>query len=508
MLVLSVGALSASAGGASTARVQGAHTQQPVSGGTATVDVDGGTWPTLDPSMPTSQTSEFPYFAAIYGALFDVNTKGQYVPDLATQYSTSPDGKTVTIDLRPKLKFSDGTPLNSTAVKWNIQRDALPATNCLCTPFLGSVKSITTPNKTTLVIHLANRYSPLMGVLTTSPGAFFMSPTAYASEGTGFATAPVGAGPFKVVSDVPSTTLTLAKNPNYWNAKHVYLNNLNLVVVGTGASAVSAVASNTAQLATTLAPADVSTAQGLHVTIATPTPLGYYYVHMNQYTAPFNNPIAREALQYATDPTSIASSVLDGDATPTNVLTGPGQTPFFGYKLKGAVTYDPAKAKQLVQQIGGLSFTFFTVANTGVWPTLAQALVQQWAAAGIQATAQVIPHNVAVTYMDAGDGQAELDTYGNYLDPLLSMQTFAQCGATINHVFCDHTIDHLMLKVAASDNPAAQLVYYKQIWTQMMINDHGFVAITTTPVFDAVGAHTHFVNPLGAFIYLKDMWIG
>ena len=507
VLALAMNFVASAAGSASTAKHLSPSATKPVMGGTATVDIIGGTWPTLDPSMPTSQTSEFPYFASIYGTLFDVNSSGQLVPDLATQYAISPDGKTVTIDLRPKVTFSDGTPFTSAAVKWNLTRDALASTNCLCTPFLQAVRAVTTPNKTTVVIHLKNRYSPLMGVLTTSPGAFFVSPSAYQSEGVGFQTAPIGAGPYKVSSDVPNSTLTLVKNSRYWDAKHVYLNQLNLVVVGTGASAVAAVASHTAQLATGLAPADVTTAKGLGVPIVSTPALGYYMFQMNQYLAPFNNPIAREALQYATNPAAISAAVLLGTAKTTEVMTGPAQTPFYGYKLKGAITYDPAKAKALVQQLGGLSFSFFTIANSGIWPQMAQALVQQWAAVGINATAQVIPHNVAVTYMTNGTGQAELDTYGIYLDPLLSMQTIAQCGATINHTYCDHAVDHLMLKVAASNNPTSQLNYYGQMWKQMLITDHGYVPLTVAPVFDAFGTTTHITTPIGGFIYYKNFWL-
>ena len=88
---------------------------------TFTEDVVGGTWPTFDPSLPTAQTSEFPYFAAVYGTLFDVTKTGTLTPDLATAYTVSTDGKTVTIDLRPGAVFSDGSPFGASAVKWNIE---------------------------------------------------------------------------------------------------------------------------------------------------------------------------------------------------------------------------------------------------------------------------------------------------------------------------------------------------------------------------------------------------
>lgn len=483
------------------------HVAGPQKGGTLTENVVGGTWPTFDPGLPTAQTSEFPYFSAVFGTLFDASKSGALVPDLATNYSVSTDGKLITIDLRPGLKFTDGTPLNASAVKWNIERYANPATNCLCASFLKALATVTTPNNHTVVLHLSSRYSPIMAVLTTSTGAFMVSPTAYAAEGTGFQTAPVGAGPFKLVSDVPNSTLVYAKNPGYWDARHVYLNGLNIVSVGSGPSAVSAVASGTAQFAAGLAPSDVQTAGSLNVPVVRPPTLNYYMMEFNENEAPFNNPLAREALQEATNPAALNSAVNLGQGHVTEIMEGPGQTPFYGYKVPGAITYNPTAAAALVKQIGGLSFTFFTILNTGVYPLIAQALVNQWSAVGINAQVNLTNHNVAVVDMTQGTGQAELSVYGTYLDPLLSQQTIVECGATINHYYCDQAVTKLLLKIGASYNPQAQLAYYDQMWKIVMVKDHAYVALMTAPGFDAVSASAHFTQPLGGYLYFKNLWL-
>ena len=43
-------------------------------------------------------------------------------PDIAKSWKISPDGKTWTFALQPKLRFSDGTPLDARAVKFNFDR--------------------------------------------------------------------------------------------------------------------------------------------------------------------------------------------------------------------------------------------------------------------------------------------------------------------------------------------------------------------------------------------------
>ena len=50
-------------------------------------------------------------FASLCDKLFDIDEKLNIVPQLALSHETSADGKTVTIKLRPGVKFHDGEPL-------------------------------------------------------------------------------------------------------------------------------------------------------------------------------------------------------------------------------------------------------------------------------------------------------------------------------------------------------------------------------------------------------------
>ena len=52
--------------------------------------------------------------------LFDIDAKLNIVPQLALSHETSADGKTVTLKLRPNVKFQDGEPFNAEAVKFTL----------------------------------------------------------------------------------------------------------------------------------------------------------------------------------------------------------------------------------------------------------------------------------------------------------------------------------------------------------------------------------------------------
>jgi len=77
----------------------------------------------LDPTQARTYVGRI-VFAAFCDKLFDIDQNLNIVPQLALSYSTSADGKTVTIKLRPGVKFHDGEPFNADAAKFSLDRHA------------------------------------------------------------------------------------------------------------------------------------------------------------------------------------------------------------------------------------------------------------------------------------------------------------------------------------------------------------------------------------------------
>src|SRR6266704_5405086 len=75
----------------------------------------------LDPTLARTYVGRI-VFASICDKLFDIDEKLAVVPQLALSHETSPDGKTVTIKLRPGVKFHDGEPLDAAAAKYSLDR--------------------------------------------------------------------------------------------------------------------------------------------------------------------------------------------------------------------------------------------------------------------------------------------------------------------------------------------------------------------------------------------------
>ena len=75
----------------------------------------------LDPTLARTYVGRI-VFASLCDKLFDIDDKLNIVPQLALGQETSADGKTVTIKLRPGVKFHDGEPLDAAAAKYSLDR--------------------------------------------------------------------------------------------------------------------------------------------------------------------------------------------------------------------------------------------------------------------------------------------------------------------------------------------------------------------------------------------------
>src|SRR5262249_28462450 len=58
---------------------------------------------------------------AVYDMPFRCNAKAQPEPDIAESWTFKPGNMGVTLHLRQKMKFSDGTPVDANAIKASLQ---------------------------------------------------------------------------------------------------------------------------------------------------------------------------------------------------------------------------------------------------------------------------------------------------------------------------------------------------------------------------------------------------
>src|SRR5471032_3523636 len=118
----------------------------------------------LDPSLARTYVGRI-VFASICDKLFDIDENLKIVPQLALSHETSADGRTVTITLRPGVKFHDGEPLDAAAAKYSLDRH-LTMKGSFRKPELGSVDKVEVVDPLTIRLLLKEPFSPLLAQLT------------------------------------------------------------------------------------------------------------------------------------------------------------------------------------------------------------------------------------------------------------------------------------------------------------------------------------------------------
>jgi peptide/nickel transport system substrate-binding protein len=393
-------------------------TAKPKKGGSITVLEEtafAGAWPAgLDPATNTNGAANQPYMNSIYGQLFKLNEKGKIVPELATGFAYKDGGKTVEINLRQNVKFTDGTPFDAEAVAFNIKRDL--KSDCTCRP-TWPVESITTQGTHTVVLNFSRPFAAVIPSFIDSNANWTASPTALKKMGgRQFRLTPVGAGPFKVVSNKLSSELVVERNPTYWKSGRPYLDKITFKSIGGDQAAYQAMLAGQAQayegMSTPTLVRQASTNDKLKVTQQLST--SPYFMQLNTKIPPFDDPKARQAIYYASDSEAIRSKIFDNMYESTQGFTGPGGL-FYEPKVPGYRTYDLAKAKQLVQEMGGLTVKLGTI-NVLVAKQTIQALQSQWQQAGIKVSIESYDLPGLIQAFQSQKWQAMLQTAGSF-DP-------------------------------------------------------------------------------------------
>ena len=112
----------------------------------------------LDPTTSRFYTTRI-VFAALCDKLFDIDEKAGIVPQLALGAETSADGKTVTIKLRPGVKFHDGEPFTAEAAKYSLERH-MNMKGSFRKPELAAVDSVEVVDPLTVKLNLKQPFSP------------------------------------------------------------------------------------------------------------------------------------------------------------------------------------------------------------------------------------------------------------------------------------------------------------------------------------------------------------
>jgi peptide/nickel transport system substrate-binding protein len=367
-------------GGSSSTSGASAHKAE---GGTATVDM--GTAPdSLDPqSGYTTQAAESDW-VAYTGLLTYAHANGragtQLIPGLAGALpQISSDGKTYTMTLRPGLTYSNGAPVKASDFPYSLERamkigwggksfftDYIVGASDYDSGKASSISGVTTDDGTgQITIQLTKPYGAFENVIAFPAAALVPSGTPMTDLGNN---PPPGVGAYSITNVVPNRSFTMQKNSRFSipGIPKGHLQTISVHIESNALTEAQQVLNNQADnfdAGDTVPPTLLSQIQSSAGNrFATQTVALTFYFFMNTTITPFNNPLARQAVNLALDRRAL-QRLASGFITPGCYLLPPQLT---GHPSAPCPYGDPngapnlAKAKALVQQ-SGLAGTPVTV---------------------------------------------------------------------------------------------------------------------------------------------------
>lgn len=362
-----------------------------------------------------------------YEPLIVQDVNGAFSAGLATSWHYVGTGNTTfEMQLRPNVRFSDGSSMTAAAVKQSIE---YYITNSLQPMPFGPNPVITTPGPLTVEITLTEA-DPILpySFSQNSPGGWIISPIGVADPSS-LGSTTHGAGPYMLDASatIANSKYVYVPNPYYYDKAAIHYQKVVIDVITNPSSALAALASGQAQVMqgeSQLAAA--AKGDGLTITTvpATNGPI-VMQAHITSTSSPIANPKVRQALSYAINRNAIQKAFFGKYATDDEEMEGPGDT---GYvpSLADEYSYDPAKAKKLLAE-AGYPNGFPTNANCS--PQLDQAVLCEavksyWAKIGVNLTVsapiqsqwitQLIQGTFAWTGIGDFENSAYIQTKGSY----------------------------------------------------------------------------------------------
>jgi peptide/nickel transport system substrate-binding protein len=367
-------------------------------GGTITwlKSADFNNW---DPvNLSAAGSADGPQDFMIYDVLlYDDN--GTIIPQTAESL-TSTDALVWTLKVRPNIKFSDGTPYDAAAVKFNWQRMQDPNLHGLRAAQANLIQTMDVVDPLTLKITLKAKNSVFPGAIVLMP--LVGSPTAMQQMGADkFGANPVGAGPYLMKSWVRDSQMVLQRNPNYWNAPLPYIDQFIMKPIPDETQRDTTYCAGQANMTYIAAVLNADIVQKQNCGTIHPSILnGGIVLYFNTTKPPMNDARLRQAVAMAIDVNDY-SKVVDNSLIPPMRSIFDPNSPFYDASIT-QLPYDPVKAQQLFDQVaadsGGtinIAMSTFALSNYITTAQYVQAKLQSYNHVKVTVTNEASPAHVS-----------------------------------------------------------------------------------------------------------------
>jgi len=332
------------------------------------VVLNGAEPESIDPAEITGQLDGRVAYALFEG-LLHFDRLGRPQPGIAQSWEISPDRRIYTFHLRPEAKWSNGDPVTANDFVASWKRALLPETASEYAYIFFPIRNaeafnehavkdfsavgVTALDSQTLRVELDNptpyfldlccfmTYLPVHLPTIQKYGDDWIKPGILVNN-----------GPFLVKEWKLNYRMRLEKNPNFWDAKNVQLQTIDLLPVENAITAYNFYASQVADLILdkgltppSLIP-ELKAREDFH---AAPF-LGDYFIRFNVTRKAFSDPRVRQAFAMVIDRERIVRKITQAGEPPAYSFTPPGTAG--NYQPPHMFGLDPERARALLAEAG------------------------------------------------------------------------------------------------------------------------------------------------------------
>ncbi|CUU60968.1 peptide/nickel transport system substrate-binding protein [Parafrankia irregularis] len=299
---------------------------------------------------------------ALYGELMTTDDTGKVVFSMAESFDTADSGGTFTLKLKSGLVFSDGTPLNAEAVKFNWDRTKDPDVGSSYIAEASMIASIEVVDDVTLKATMTSPVAAYAQAIINSSLNWIGSPAALRAGQKSFDEHPIGAGPFTLESWTRQADIRLVRNSRYWDRPKPYLERLTIRSAVDSSQRYNTIVSGGADVAVEADWVNLDKADQAGL----PTDLlplnGGNFMTLNARRAPFNDVRARQAVSAAIDLDAFNLAAFNGTEKELPEKLFNDTSPFYSDTVLH--TADKEKAQRLFDELAAegkpVNFTFTT----------------------------------------------------------------------------------------------------------------------------------------------------
>ena len=447
----------------------------------------------LDPQQHDGGASPDNFIMALHDALIKNLRERHYDdPALSETYAMTEDAKSATFRLRPGLKFHDGTPITLEDVKWSFEHYRGAWGEVLHERTQG----VEIVDDHTLRFHFNQPFLDFPILLGTSnvSGAAWVVPARYYEKvgQSGFLQKPIGAGPYKLVSQEPGVRLEFEAFEDYYRPVHI--KQLTMVSVPEAATRIAMLARGEADIIYNVPGELIDRVKSNPELMLAPIVSANFWLEFPGFQdpkSPFHDKRVRQAISLAIDRDTINQAECDG----LGRVDGNWINDDVEYGLSWPRwEHDVAKAKGLMTEAGfpnGFAVDWLTPVPN--YYSRGERIVSQLQAIGIRSKLQTIERGVFLKRLQGGlkewpglqiilNAARVGGTWSNWYD------SFMKCGGfNGKDRNCVAEIDNKFNKYLASVDAAERQKLAAEIQREILENYY-LVPVFRHAAMQAIGA--------------------